>query len=338
MYTLPSNAVASLIYFSQYVSTARDIVVAFDYACYGASINGGEGFCVFFGDTFSPVIVGGGPGPGLCYSAVSGINADADIKLFGLNSGIIGIGFDITGNFGSKNYFQSGYNDSVTNSIALRANHEAGYNIVTRTSNLNTNTTKPISIYQQLTSGQMPDYKRVRVRLTDFGKRVVVDIKSVNDANFTNYLDYNITSYNNSLSTSTTLSSTPISWPTTVRCGLGFSTGESSNTTFKIKSFNINGVISLSAAPGTYTYDVDTTTLSATFAYTNPAVPNLVQYDLLSARNVEIYGPLNQKVRNQTVLLDPANPLVVVSPSAGPLGVPYTPGDNYVRITDTTNK
>ena len=338
MYTLPSNAVAGSVYFSQYVSTARDIVIAFDYACYGTSANGSEGFCVFFGDTFAPVIAYGGPGPGLCYSSVSGIDVGADIKLFGLNSGIIGIGFDITGNYGSKDYFSSGYNDKITNSIAIRANHEADYNIVTRTSNLNTNTTKAINIYQQLSSGQTPDYKRVRVRLTDFGRRVIVDMKSVTDLMFTNYLDFNIPSYNNSLSSSRTLSATPINWPSTVRCGLGFSTGETTDTTFKIKSFNVNGVFSLSAASGTYTYDIDTATLSATLAYTNPIVPNLTQYDVLSSRNVAVYGPLNQLVRDQTVLLDPTHPLIIVSPSAGPLGVPYTPGDNYVRITDTANK
>ena len=121
-------------------------------------------------------------------------------------------------------------------------------------------------------------------------------------------------------------------WPVTVRCGLGFASGQITNTTFKIKGFNVNGVISPGIATGGYTYDIDTTTLSATLAYNSPT-NTLVEYDVLSARNIAVYGPLNQRIRDQTVLLDPANPLVIVSPSAGPLGVPYVAGNKYFGVT-----
>jgi len=333
MYTLPPDAIAGSIYSSNYVETMTDIVVSFDYACFGTSVSGSEGFCVFFSDTLAPIIRGGGPGPGLCYSSISGVSLSTSSDTFGLKSGIIGVGFDLTGNYGSSNFFNSGYNDTVSNSIAIRANHDADYRIVTRTKNLNDRSfDKPISLYQQITNNQQPEYKRIRVRLTDFGNRIIVDAKYLSDQYFTNYLDYTFTDYNNSLLTNPILSSLPISWPSSVRCGLGFTTGENNGTTFKIKNFNINGTITLKAATGTYTYDIDTTTLSATIAYNSPT-NTLVQYDVLSARNVAVYGPLNQVVRGQTVLLDPSNPLVIVSPSAGPLGVPYAAGGKYFNIT-----
>jgi hypothetical protein len=333
MYTLPPDAIAGMIYFSNYVSTSADIVVSFDYACYGPSASGSEGFCVFFSDTFAPTVQGGGAGPGLCYSSVSGVDTPSSGSVGGINSGIIGIGFDITGNFGSSNYFNTGYTDTVANSIAVRANHEAEYNIVTRTPNLNDESFgKPFNLYQQISNNQAPDYKRIRVRLTDFGNRVIVDAKNYGDLYFTNYLDYNISDYNASLTHSKNLSAIPVEWPVTVRCGLGFTSGQITNTTFKIKGFNINGAISPGIATGLYTYDIDTATLSATLAYNSPT-NTLAEYDVLSARNVGIYGPLNQKVRDQTVLLDPANPLVIVSPSAGPLGVPYVAGNKYFEIT-----
>lgn len=353
MYTLPSNAVASSVYYSAYLDTTKDIVVSFDYACYGSAVSGAEGFCVFFGNTQNPIINGGGPGPGLVYSTVSGIdtsnipkidaNSDgtpASIGLGGLDSGIIGIGFDLTGNFGSTNYFNSGYSDIVTNSITIRSNFGSGNNIVTRTSNLNDLKFKSnINLYQQLTAtDQTPDFKRVRVRLTDFGQRIVVDIKNINDLNFTNYLDYNFSNYNNSIAVNPILSTFPISWPSTVRCGLGFANGESGNTRFKIKGFNINGVISLSASLGTYSYSPDNKTLIGSQNYSNPAFPYFFTGDQMNTQNT-YDGVLNHTYTGVFSSTNPAisgTPLILATPGLADPGAPYQAGDRFVAIVQTS--
>lgn len=320
-YSLPSDAVAGSVSFSQYLDITKDVVVSFDYACFGPNPVGNEGFCVFFGDTYNPIIYGGGPGPGLAYSTVYGIDTTAipfnPPDLHGVTCGILGIGFDLTGNFGNNTYFSSGYSDIVQNSIVLRSTYLSDYNIITRTSNLNSQTfDKPVSLYQQITGTESPVYKRVRIRLTDFCQRVVVDIKSVGDLNFTNYLDYNFTTYNNSLLSSTvitqygvSLSSAQLTFTPSIRCGLGFSTGLDIGTVFKIRNFNINGVFTLSAAQATYTYDIDTATLSATF--TDPSNPIFYTGDAMDVVNNTGGDPLLE---------------------ASLIGAPYTSGDNYVVI------
>lgn len=340
MYVLPSNATSGSIYFSEYLDITKDIVVSFDYACYGTLPTGAEGFCVFFSDSFNPVVVGGGPGPGLSYAAVSGIdtsNISTDVNASGVTGGILGVGFDVSGNFGGNGFFNSGYTDTIPNSITLRGGFAGGNNIITRTQNLNTRSfDNTINLYQQIIPGQELTYNRVRVRVTDFGQRVIVDIKPVDALVFTNYLDFNLTDYNNMLMSIPTMSAYTVTWSSAVRCGLGFANGVTGDTGFKIKGFNINGVITTNYSTGTYTYIVDTKTLSATITYLSPE-QNLVEYDVLSAFNYDPYGTLsNQIIRGQTIFADPSHPLVVVTPSAGPLGVPYSSGDNYVEITTTS--
>jgi hypothetical protein len=338
MYTLPSNAVAGSIYFSEFLDPTNDIVISFDYACYGTSLTGAEGFCVFFSNSFVQYLNGGGPGPGLCYGAVSGVDTSniKTVGLNGLNGGIIGVGFDLTGNFGNNKFYNSGYRDTVKNSIAVRSSFNSLNNIITRSPSLNTLTFgKTVNLYQQLTAtDHKPDFKRVRVRLTDFGQRIVVDIKDIGDLNFTNYLNYSFTTYNNSIASSTTLSSFPISFTGPVWCGLGFANGESGNTKFKIKGFNVNGTISLSAALGIYVYDIDTTTLSATQTYTLSSVPYFNYGDQFNTENTPdgVFGHVYTNTTNPAIT---GIPLVYATPANAALnpGAPYVPGDIYIKIT-----
>jgi hypothetical protein len=350
MYTLDQTTVAGSASFSKYLDITKDIVVSFDYACYGPNANGNEGFCVFFSNPANPVIQGGGMGPGLAYSSVTNIDP-SQISIYnpsdlnGLQSGLLGVGFDFTGNFGSNTYNpnDSGYIDTVTNSIVLRSSYGSDFDIITRTSNLNSVTFgKPFNLYQQIKSDEVPIFKRVRVRLTDFGQRIVVDLKTVGDLNFTNYLNYSFTSYNNAIlsSTDTTTTGTPLSgvlvqFTPSVQCGLGFSTGEDSTTIFKIRNFNINGVFTTEYRPGTYTYDVDTTTLSATQNYTSPASPYFFAGDIMDIQNT-YDGVLNHTYTGAFSTTNPAitgNPLLNVIPGTAGPGAPYRENDIFVKIT-----
>jgi len=315
-YILPSDAIASVIYFQLYLDTSKDIVVSFDYACYGTNATGSEGFCVFFANTISEAIQYGGPGPGLGYSAVSGVNTVlSNVDSYrGMDAAMLGVGFDITGNFGSSLYFNTGYNNLEANTIALRDAEGEGFNLLTRTKNINsTNFDKSIELYQQIDNKQEPIFKRVRVRLTDFGQRIIVDLKSPGDLFFTNYLDY---AFNNK------------TWPTTVRCGLSFATGESTDTIFKIKGFNINGAFSTAEGKNqnTYVYDLDPTAFAGSaILWKNPSKQYFNVDDILKVEN--------QDADLSHVPIISGGPLITVDPIDGPRGAPYEPGDNYVTIT-----
>jgi len=335
MYTLPANAIASSIIFTQFLDTSKDIVISFDYACYGPAKTGSEGFCVFFTNTFAQNIINGGPGPGLGYAGTTNVfTADGSSGYSGISQGILGIGFDITGNYGSSLYLSAGSTSLTPNSITLRADQGSNYNFITQTSNLNNIPgVQPWSLYQQLSSG-IPTFKRVRIRLTDYGSRIIVDAKNIGDIYFTNYLNYSVSLYNNSITNNPYLSAKQLFFPSSLWCGLAFTTGLSTNTTFKIKNFNINGVITSSTgtSPYTYSYTVDTASLSANLLYLN--TPPIFGYgDTLSA--IDTYDGYNPYANTTNPALT-TNPLVIVNPTPSQsqsVGAPYQSGDNYVIIT-----
>jgi hypothetical protein len=315
MYTLPYDATTSTIFFSRYVETNKDFVVSFDFACYGPNLSGSEGFCVYFTNTQRPYIQYGGPGPGLGYCPVSGVKANTDIAEFwGMAGGLLGIGFDLTGNFGSNAFFDSGLDFANSNTITLRgsgsSDYRTGYNFITQTKNINTGYyDTPISLYQQVNNGQEPIYKRVRIRVTDYGRRLIVDLKSPSDLFFTNYLDYDISS--------------TVLWPTSIRCGLSFSTGLHTDTIFKIKGFNINGSFTTQAATSnfeTYQYYLDSATLSgSTMDYVKVAFEI---NDVLRVVNAGTTLPA----------VTAAAPLITVNPINGPDGAPYDTANDYIII------
>ena len=316
MYTLPSDAIAGSIYFNQFLDTTKDIVVSFDYACYGTSVSGSEGFRVFFTNTYAPYVQNGGPGPGLGYSAASNVLANGITSWLGIPQGILGIGFDLTGNFGSTIYNTQtigGYNDIQPNTIAVRADYSNNYPVLTRTQNLSSlSFSRSMGLYQQVLSGQSPVYQRVRVRVTDFGQRVVVDIKSPSDIYFTNYLNF-------------TLSSTPqITWPSSVWCGLSFASGQTTDTTFKVKGLNINGNITQNTGTGsiyyTYALSPQLTATGSYFTHINSASAysdTLAYNETLSAVNINIGTTTNPNLTSALITV------------AGT--VPYTAGDNLIQ-------
>jgi len=319
MYTLPSDTVASTVYFTKYLDPSKDIVITFDFACYGPVSMGSEGFCVFLSDTSFNSIRYGGPGPGLGYSSVSGVKANTRINFPGLLGGVIGVGFDITGNFSSNKYSRTGLSITNKNSITIRGSHTSyipklsGYPYLTSTNNLYYyNPLSPFNIYEQITDNRLPAFKTARVRLSDFGMRLLVDLKNPQDEVYTNYLDYNL--------------SGSVVWPESIRIGLAFSTGLQTNTIFKIKNFNLNGVFTDVISPdyNIYSYNIDPVTLQgSTISYVK-AISALLPGDLLSVTNVGTYN---------AAYSGSSNPLMYVDPQYGPEGAPYLVDDDFVKIT-----
>jgi hypothetical protein len=71
------------------------------------------------------------------------------------------------------------------NAITLRGPALSGYPLLTTTGNLS-GFNVPYSLYGQNTG----DRNRIRIRLTDFGNTVIVDMYNFNTNSFTNYLNY----------------------------------------------------------------------------------------------------------------------------------------------------
>lgn len=228
VYTLPSSATSSYIYSPKTVNSEKDVVVSFDYAFYGTEAQGTEGFSVIFSDfnTYATRVSGGGPGKALNYSNLSLLSTDGTsfdfVDFPGRNKGMLGVGFDATGNFALTSLNVDGYNNKIPNTIALRGRYLNGYNVLYRTESLSsTNFAKPISLYQQTTA--TPEFYSARVRLANLGKRIVVDLKPLTASKYNNYLDVNLV------------------YPVTgiVNVALGYSSG-TNKPTFKVKNFNLN--------------------------------------------------------------------------------------------------
>lgn len=226
-YILPAGAKSTLIYSSSGFDTRKDVVVTFDYAFYGTETQAGEGFCVSF-IGYTPIVSGGAPGYGLNYTNASFLSTnpagDAGFKNYdGLYSGILGIGFDSTGNFGTSSFGVTGLPTAVPNTITVRGGFYDDYQVITRTASLSS-FANPVSIYQQITGSDEPVYRRIRIRLTDLGKKLIVQQKELSAENFFTYLDYNLGDLT----------------PNAIRPCLSYSSGLTA-ANFKIKNFNING-------------------------------------------------------------------------------------------------
>ena len=225
-YILTPESVSTIIYASSGFDTTKDVVVTFDYACHGDQVQAGEGFCVSFLG-YTAQTAGGAPGPGLNYTNATFISANelneaAFINYAGLSGGVLGVGFDINGNFGLASIDTLGYSSSVPNSITIRDAFFKAYQPLYRTPALSA-FEEPFTIYQYITAGA-PEFNRVRVRITNLGKQVIVQHKISDQEKFYTYANYNLTK----------------ALPRYVKPCLSFSSGVSA-TKMMIKNFNVNG-------------------------------------------------------------------------------------------------
>ena len=305
LYQLPGDAIAGSIYLAKNLDTSKDIVVSFDYACYGTDLSGSEGFCVFLINSYANALNGGGPGPGLCYATTNGITATTQngLQTFfdGVYYGELGVGFDITGNFGTSGFGSGGgYAKPVRNSIAIRDSFNTSFNLLYRSESLNNPAfSYPFELYQQM--HEDITYRRVRIRFTDFCQRVVVDFNQPDaDECFTNYID----------------APAPGDRPPSVNCCLSFASGLN-KTSFRIKNFNINGMFTtLSSIDSTdiFTY------IAEPYLGLSPSPAQFTVYDTISAVNAPPYntGPILS-----ACLID-----VTTTGNA-----PFITTDNYILIT-----
>jgi hypothetical protein len=239
--TLTNNSRCNAIYLQDKLDTSKDIVITFDYACYGAPASGSEGFNLFFVNANNDALSDGGPGSALNYAYFTGTSAGSAVFYYGMAGGALGIGFDITGNYATSADHINGYADAVPNTICLRADYLSSYNTFYRTENLaGTAYSAPITLYQSTTAE--PDFYRVRVRLADFSQRLLVDIKPAADLGgwnaSHNYIETNI----------------PYNFPVSVKPCLSFSRNVT-GTNFAVQNFNIDAFKTDATSTGPYDPD-----------------------------------------------------------------------------------
>lgn len=218
-YLLPSTCTSSVVYSPSGYDSVKDLVITFQYACYGSTDTAGEGFCVsFVGGTTA--VNGGAPGYGLNYTSASILTSDGGNNVVynnynGLTGAQIGIGFDVTGLFGASG------NNIVPNSIAIRDGIDNNFNLLYKTPNL-TSFGSPVTLYEKTTG--FPNYKFAFIRITDLGKRIIVKHKNNAEDDYATYVDYELNA--------------PL--PYALRPCISFSTGITA-AKFSVKSFDING-------------------------------------------------------------------------------------------------
>jgi len=314
LYSLPTSAVAGTIFLSKKLDPAKDIVVSFEYACYGTEVSGSEGFCVFFYDTYAKTLTGGGPGPGLCYTTTLGISATVnntvDDVFYGVGYGQLGIGFDLTGNYGTSAFGLNGATDGRPNTITVRGSQTNQFQKYYTSNDLTASSySKPLSLYQCITSIDDVKYYKMRIRLTDFCKTLIIDCQHPGDLEYTNYVN----------------TSLPENWPVSVNSCLSFATGLK-NTCFSVKNFNVNGIFtSLTAVP-----DVNLWTYySACYLGQDPYPASLTVYDTISVVNAPPYNsypPLINVTPTGTAPLQSSDDYVVVNYGVSST---YCLGDDY---------
>lgn len=243
-YDILSPNVSTLIYAASGFDTTKDVVVTFDYACYGDEAQAGEGFCVSFA-SYVQSPTGGAPGPGLNYTNATFLSTNDDsaiefIDYPGLSKGVLGIGFDITGSYGVSQLNVPGYADAIANTITLRNSFAHGYNVMYRTLALSA-MAYPFTIYEHVTAGA-PQYKRIRIRITNLGKKVIVQQKTSAQDKFITYVDYNLME----------------ALPAYVKPCLSFSSSTSA-TRMQVKNFNVNGFYLNSVAAANTVATLNTT-------------------------------------------------------------------------------
>ena len=166
----------------------KDLVITIDYsASYTSTPTAGTGFVLGFLPYYHPTPDGYSAMDGLGYASVSSLSyLNSSLSATGIQDAQVGIGFDFTGLFSlSGNAGSGGLSATNPNSICIRGTAPT-YNFIAATNNLSTYPV-PFSLYD--TPSAFPStVKSARVRITDFGGTVIVDLKNSPTSNYQNYL------------------------------------------------------------------------------------------------------------------------------------------------------
>jgi len=175
----------------QPLDTYHEIVVSFDYARYNYKNTPTGGFAIVFFESSFQKPRDGGPDFALGYLPSDKVDYCKLEKYKGLNGAVLGIGFDLNGNFGLKNYTYDGTNTPTPNSVSIRLGVQDNFKYITTSKNL-LNTPYAIKVGEQINSSDEIKYNSVRVTITNGFTKIIVQIKDAKSKSFYTVLDTNI--------------------------------------------------------------------------------------------------------------------------------------------------
>jgi hypothetical protein len=207
----------------QPLDTYHEIVVSFDYARYNYKNVPTGGFAIAFFEASYNKPREGGPDFALGYLPSDKVDYCKLEKYKGLNGAVLGIGFDLNGNFGLKKYTYDGANTPTPNSASVRLGINDDFKLVATSKNL-LNTPYAIKIGEQINNANEIKYNSVKVIITNGFTRVVVQVKDATSKSFYTILDTNI----------------PLKDRNAVKVALT-TTAVDETTFFDVKNFNVAG-------------------------------------------------------------------------------------------------
>jgi hypothetical protein len=207
----------------QPLDTFHEIVVSFDYARYNYKDIPSGGFAIVFFDATYDRPREGGPGFALGYLPSSEKKYCKQEGYSGLNGAVLGVGFDLNGNFGLKGVSYDGTNTPTPNSATIRLGVEDNFKYIATSKNL-LNTPYSMKVGEKIDIKEQIKYNSVKVILTNGLSKATVQIKDQRSKTFFTVLEANI----------------PLKQRTAVRVALT-STISDDTTQFDIKNFNVAG-------------------------------------------------------------------------------------------------
>lgn len=175
----------------QSLDTYHEIVVSFDYARYSKNDVPTGGFAVVFYNANFTKPKDGGPGPALGYLPSNVVDYCKLDGYKGVNGGVLGIGFDLNGDFALKRYTYDGANTATPNSASIRLGVLDDWKLVATSKNF-LNTPVGIKIADKITDEKEIQYKSVRITITNGFTKIRVQIKKAEDKNFFTVLEASI--------------------------------------------------------------------------------------------------------------------------------------------------
>ena len=278
----------------------KDLVITIDYKAYSTNNIIDGGFILGFLPFYRVAPDGYTLPAGMCYSSVSGVSGIKDAQ--------VGIGFDFSGQFSLSSTGTGGTSAANPNTICLRGPASA-YNLITKTDNLST-IIPPFTLYSPVCA--TAEIKNARIRVTDFGRQIIIDLKNKSEAKYTNYLNVQ-------------MDSAMVAYE---RFYVGYTTSLS-NQVFQVQNVNINGydVTIDYAVSGAY-YMGLSSSLSLNYPISSIS---LIEGDYLGVVNYFGVNPSTMSTLYSTY--SGLGPLIL---SVNDSGLPYATDDTYVQIEYST--
>jgi len=205
------------------LDTYHDVIVSFDYARYSFNEQPRGGFCVVFFESNEEVPSLGGPGYSLGYTPSNQTDYCYIKGYNGFIGGLLGIGFDLNGEFGLSNELVDGLQKPISNSCTIRGRFDEDYKHIATSNNLFYGN-KSFLVAEQIANESQIKFKTVRVIVSKAFTNVEVQMKNSEDRVYTTILTAKI----------------PQKFRTGVKVGVT-NTSFNTFTNFDIKNFNVAG-------------------------------------------------------------------------------------------------